>query len=87
MVLFAPITTLTVYTSRVQTEQRARRSTRHSQAHDGDTYAAVVAKHETKDAHGDVDVSEEEVVEEEEEEEEGIHLLVTCAIEQAWIYR
>lgn len=80
MVLFAPITTLTVYTSRVQTERSARKSKR--PGHGGDSNAAVAADHEGQDAPGDVNAGAEE-----EEEEDGIHLLVTCAIEQAWIYR
>lgn len=63
VVLFSPITTLTVYTSRVQTERR-RRQQQHQQ---------------TEQTDQDDDF--------EEEEEDGIHLLVTCAIEQAWVYR
>ncbi|KAF9964017.1 hypothetical protein BGZ70_007034 [Mortierella alpina] len=77
VVLFAPITTLTVYTSRVQTERSARKSKRPNPASGEDS-----AEHEGNDAPGDVDVDEKE----EEDEEEGIHLLVTCAIEQAWVY-
>ena len=58
VVLFSPITTLTVYTSRVQAYRRQRK-----QQDDG------------ADENND------------EEEEDGIHLLVTCATEQAWVYR
>ncbi|KAF9900920.1 hypothetical protein EC991_006727 [Linnemannia zychae] len=73
VVLFSPITTLTVYTSRVQTERRrSQRSQRSKQAGLGD-YDAGLA---------DADQNDEEF----EEEEDGIHLLVTCAIEQAWVY-
>jgi len=79
VVLFAPITTLTVYTSRVRTEGSAQRSKRPTPAAVGNA-----AEHEGNDASGNVDIDEKEG---EEDEEEGIHLLVTCAIEQAWVYR
>ncbi|KAF9922286.1 hypothetical protein FBU30_007616 [Linnemannia zychae] len=63
IVLFAPITTLTVFTSRVPTERKW-----HSQMnHQGSQQAAGEDQDEV-------------------EEENGIHLLVTCAIEQAWVY-
>ncbi|KAG9066737.1 hypothetical protein KI688_012646 [Linnemannia hyalina] len=65
VVLFSPITTLTVYTSRVQTERRRRQQ--HQQQHQ-----------QTEQTDQDDDF--------EEEEEDGIHLLVTCATEQAWVY-
>ncbi|KAH7052690.1 hypothetical protein BKA57DRAFT_435865 [Linnemannia elongata] len=63
VVLFSPITTLTVYTTRVQTERRRRQQQQHQQ---------------TEQTDQDDDF--------EEEKEDGIHLLVTCAIEQAWVY-
>ncbi|GJJ74718.1 KICSTOR complex protein kaptin [Entomortierella parvispora] len=59
IVLFAPITTLTVFTSRVQADHKS-----YSQGDQSEAQAKVV----------------------EQKEEAGIHLLVTCAIEQAWIY-
>ncbi|KAG0276338.1 hypothetical protein BGZ95_007685 [Linnemannia exigua] len=71
VVLFSPITTLTVYTSRVPTERRRRQ--KHGQA-----------KQEGQDIQdATVDDADQEI---EIEEENGIHLLVTCAIEQAWVY-
>jgi hypothetical protein len=75
VVLFSPITTLTVYTSRVPTERR-RRQQRHQQANQG--------AEDNQDANLGSFVYDDDF---EEEEEDGIHLLVTCAIEQAWIYR
>ncbi|KAF9145739.1 hypothetical protein BGX30_007051 [Mortierella sp. GBA39] len=63
VVLFSPITTLTVYTSRVQTERRRQQQQQQQQ---------------TEQTDQDDDF--------EEEEEDGIHLLVTCATEQAWVY-
>ncbi|KAF9569530.1 hypothetical protein EC968_002574 [Mortierella alpina] len=86
VVLFAPITTLTVYTSRVRTDRSARKSQRRSQSFGEDSIAVDTLEHERKDAPADIDVDGIEEEGEEEEEEEGIHLLVTCAIEQAWIY-
>ncbi|KAF8945315.1 hypothetical protein BGZ47_002908 [Haplosporangium gracile] len=70
VVLFSPITTLTVYTSRVQTERRRQQQSKQ-------------ADQDGRDAGlGNVDQDDDF----EEDEEDGIHLLVTCAIEQAWVY-
>ncbi|KAK3833643.1 MAG: hypothetical protein J3R72DRAFT_477922 [Linnemannia gamsii] len=71
VVLFSPITTLTFYTSRVPTERRRRQQHGHAKQEGQDNQDAAV-----------VDADQED----EEEEENGIHLLVTCAIEQAWVY-
>ncbi|KAF9136255.1 hypothetical protein BGW39_003700 [Mortierella sp. 14UC] len=73
VVLFSPITTLTVYTSRVQTERRRRQQSQHAKQAGLEDQDAALA---------DAGQDDEEV----EEEEDGIHLLVTCAIEQAWVY-
>ncbi|KAF9186664.1 hypothetical protein BGZ50_002376 [Haplosporangium sp. Z 11] len=75
VVLFAPITTLTVYTSRVQAERSHQR--KHSLAGQKDDEGA-----EKVDC-GEADEKEDE---HQYETEQGIHLLVTCAIEQAWVY-
>ncbi|KAG0304543.1 hypothetical protein BGZ98_005347 [Dissophora globulifera] len=68
IVLFAPITTLNVFTSRVQPDRRKRH---------GDDYRSRAATD---------DQGHDDAVDEAQDEEVGIHLLVTCAIEQAWIY-
>ncbi|KAF9153516.1 hypothetical protein BG015_003251 [Linnemannia schmuckeri] len=73
VVLFSPITTLTVYTSRVQVEQRRQQHYQQSKQVDQDGRDAGL---------GSVDQDDDF----EEEEEDGIHLLVTCATEQAWVY-
>ncbi|KAG0054815.1 hypothetical protein BGZ83_010377 [Gryganskiella cystojenkinii] len=59
VVLFAPITTLAVFTSRVPADHR-----NYTQESSPEARPGVV----------------------EPKEEPGIHLLVTCAIEQAWVY-
>ncbi|KAG0375349.1 hypothetical protein BGX24_009225 [Mortierella sp. AD032] len=71
VVLFSPITTLTFYTSRVPTERRRRQQHGHAKQEGQDNQDAAVVGADQED---------------EEEEENGIHLLVTCAIEQAWVY-
>lgn len=76
VVLFSPITTLTVYTSRVPTERRRRQQGQHQQGKQ--------AAKDDQDAGPGSFVYDDDF---EEEEEDGIHLLVTCATEQAWVYR
>ncbi|KAF9908325.1 hypothetical protein BX616_000186, partial [Lobosporangium transversale] len=111
IVLFAPITTLVVFTSRVEPERRQSQQRRTKRYHSSANMTLDVNEvNEVKNTlleqsnRGDVsnrptsgiddswkcgeakkeDTNEEE--EEEEEEDASIHLLVTCAIEQGWIY-
>ncbi|KAF9082402.1 hypothetical protein BGX23_012505 [Mortierella sp. AD031] len=91
VVLFSPITTLTVYTSRVPTERKRQQQKyrRRDQKTDKDAEQAEYSGRSGQyagsgDFGQEYDAEEEE--EDEEEEEEGIHLVVTCAIEQAWVY-
>ncbi|KAG0286762.1 hypothetical protein BGZ96_009191 [Linnemannia gamsii] len=76
VVLFSPITTLTVYTSRVPTDRRRQRQQEQQQR-------AKQATKNDQDARPNIFAHDDDF---EEEEEDGIHLLVTCATEQAWVY-
>ncbi|KAI7832754.1 hypothetical protein BC939DRAFT_5297 [Gamsiella multidivaricata] len=95
VVLFAPITTLSVFTSRVPTEHRQKRGgvvgNKDGQGQtQADQQAEQSAQTATNEQQKKEDMKPHDVeVDEafEEEEETGIHLLVTCAIEQAWVYR
>ncbi|KAG0197533.1 hypothetical protein BGX28_008995 [Mortierella sp. GBA30] len=81
VVLFAPITTLTVYTSRVQTERNQRKFRRRHKVNDDEEMdKQSESKGKSQDQRASVDNDDTE------EEDEGIHLLVTCAIEQVLIY-
>ncbi|KAI8605812.1 hypothetical protein EDD21DRAFT_349647 [Dissophora ornata] len=88
IVLFAPITTLSVFTSRVQAEwQRRRQSGYHRK--DGQDRRGQSEKAEQLDAKVAGTSEPQEGMANDgdhQQREPGIHLLVTCAIEQAWIY-
>ncbi|KAF9115255.1 hypothetical protein BGX27_008376 [Mortierella sp. AM989] len=77
VVLFAPITTLTFFSSRVQPEGRKWTSQENEEDQSRQRAEASGDPHilEESDKKYMTDISEE-----------GIHLLVTCAIEQAWVY-
>ncbi|KAF9346102.1 hypothetical protein BGX34_004183, partial [Mortierella sp. NVP85] len=89
VVLFAPITTLAVFTSRVQPGGKNMRRRRRSSANRGDTEdigpeAEGQGLHEQQ--HKDDDDDNDNSSNEHEKEAMAIHLLVTCAIEQAFVY-
>ncbi|KAK3810107.1 MAG: hypothetical protein J3Q66DRAFT_352113 [Benniella sp.] len=88
LVLFAPITTLAVFTSRVQPGGK-NTGRRRSNANRGDTEnigPQVEGQGLDEQQHKDNDDDNDNCNNEHEEEAMAIHLLVTCAIEQAFVY-
>jgi len=90
VVLFAPITTLAVFTSRVQPGGKNMRRRRRSSANRGDTEdigPEAEGQGLDEQQHKDDDDDNDNCSNEHEKEAMAIHLLVTCAIEQAFVYR
>ncbi|KAF8949545.1 hypothetical protein BGZ46_005118, partial [Entomortierella lignicola] len=78
VVLFAPITTLSFFTSRVIPVRPKRPKNEQQQE--------SKVEQKATEADGAMDASETYINSQNGSSEEGIHLLVTCAIEQVWVY-
>ncbi|KAF9585684.1 hypothetical protein BGW38_001237 [Lunasporangiospora selenospora] len=81
VVLFAPITTLSVFVSRVPTDQKWKQRKQAKEKAHKEGLQRVDSTTEQDDIDVDIGFSTND-----SREDEGIHLLVTCATEQAWIY-
>ncbi|KAF9356116.1 hypothetical protein BGX26_005701 [Mortierella sp. AD094] len=84
VVLFAPITTLTVFTSRVLPERPKRMNCEQQEGGEDRQSTEAISAVDPFEEVDDRDTENTNIVD--EASEEGIHLLVTCAIEQAWVY-